>query len=125
MTLKDIFPLEGINDKTGHHIKKQRHHFANNALYTQSYGFSSSHVWMWELEHEEGIALKNWGFQIVVQKKIPESVLDSQEIKPVNPKGNQPWIVIGRTDAEAEAPILWSPDGKSWFTGKDPDAGNN
>ena len=106
-------------------IKDERHYFANKNPSTQSYGFSSSHVWMWELEHEEGIALKNWGFQIVVQKKIPESVLDSQEIKPVNPKGNQPWIVIGRTDAEAEAPILWSPDGKSWFTGKDPDAGKD
>ena len=125
ITLKDVCSLEGINDKTGHHIKKQRHHFADNALYTQSYGFSSSRVWMWELNHEEGRALKNWCFQIVMQRKTLESDLDIKEIKPVNPKGNQPWIFIGRTDAEAEAPILWQPDGKSWLIGKDPDAGNN
>ena len=76
--------------------------------YSQSYDFSRSHVWMWELDHKEGWMLKNWCFQIVVLKKTPESPLDSKEIKPNNPKGNQPWIFIGRT--EAEASILWPPD---------------
>ena len=73
---------------------------------------------MWELEHKEGWALKNWCFQTVVLEKTLESPLDCKEIKPVNPKGNQPWIFIGRTDAEAEAVILWLPDGKSWLIRK-------
>ena len=94
-------------------------------LYNQSYGFSSSYVWMWELDNKEGWALKNWCFQIVVLKKTLESPLDFKEIKPVNPKRNQLWIVIGRTDAEAEVPILWPPDVKSWFIGKDPDSGKD
>ena len=81
------------------------------------------HVWMWELDHKEGWVLKNWCFQIVVLEKTLESPLDSKEIKPVNPKRNQPWIFIGRTDAEA--PVLWPPDVKSWFIGKDPDAGKD
>ena len=84
-------------------------------LCSQSYGFSGSHVWMWDLEHKEGWVLKK-------TLKIP---LDSKEIKPVNHKGNQPWIFIGRTDAKAEAPIIWPPDVKSWLTGKDPDAGKD
>ena len=88
---------------------------------SQSYGFSSSHVWLWELDHKEGWALKNWCFWIVVLAKILESPLDCKEIKPVSPKGNQPWILTGRTDAEA--PILWPHDGKNWLIGKDPDAG--
>ena len=92
-------------------------------LYRQSCGFSSSHVEMWELDHKEGWAPKNWCFWTVVLEKTLESPLDWKEIKPVNPKGNQCWIFIGRTDAEAEAPIIWPPDGKSWLTGKDPDAG--
>ena len=82
-----------------------RHHFAGKGPYSQSYGFSSSHVQMWELDHKEGWVLKNWCFQIVVLQKTLESLLDCKEITPVNPKGNQPWIFIGRTDAEAEAPI--------------------
>ena len=86
----------------------------------QSSGFSSSHVWMWELDHKESWALKNWCFGIVVPEKTLESPLDSTETKLVNPKGNQPWILIGRTDAKAEALILWLPDAKSWLTGKDP-----
>ena len=77
---------------------------------------------MWELEHKEGWALKNWYFWIVVLEKTLESPLDCKEIKPVSPKGNQSWIFIGRTDAEAKAPTLWPPDGKSWLIGKDPDA---
>ena len=80
---------------------------------------------MLELDHQESWALKNWCFQTVVLEKSPESPLDSKEIKPVNPKGNQSWIFIGRTDAEAEAPILWPPDAKSWLFGKDPDAGKD
>ena len=82
-------------------------------------------IYRWELDHKEGWALKNWCFQTVVLKKTLESALDSKEIKPVNSKGNQPWIFIGRTDAEAEAPVLWPPNGKSWLIGKDPDAGKD
>ena len=86
----------------------------------QSYGFSSSHVWIWELEHKEGWALKNWSFWVVVLEKTLQSLLDCKEIQPVHPKGNQSWIFIGRTDAEAEAPILWLSNVKSWLTGKKP-----
>ena len=87
----------------------------------QSYGFSSRHGWMWELDHKEGWALKNWCFWTMVLEKILESPLDCEEIKPVNPKGYQSWVFIGRTDAEA--PVLWPPDQKNWLIGKDPDAG--
>ena len=93
--------------------------------FSQSYDFSSSRVWMWELDSKEGGVLKNWCFWTVMLEKTLESPLDSKEIKSVNPKGNQPWIFIGRTDAEAEAPILWPPDAKSWLFGKDPDAGKD
>ena len=91
----------------------------------QSYGFSSSHVWMWELDCKESWALKNWCLWTVVLEKTLESLLDSKEIQPVHPKGNQSWIFIGRTDAEAETPILWPPDAKSWVNWKDPDAGKD
>ena len=87
--------------------------------------FSSTHVQMWELDHKEGWAQKNWCFQIVVLKKTLESPLDCKEIKPVNSKGNQSWIFIGKTDAKAETPILWPPDAKNWLIGKDPDAGKD
>ena len=86
---------------------------------------SSSHVWMWEWDHKEGWVPKNWCFWTVVLELTLESPLDSKEIKPVNPKGNQPWTFIGKTDAEDEAPILWRPDANSWLTGKDPDAGKD
>ena len=92
--------------------------------YSQSYGFSCSHVQMWELDHKEGWASKNWCFRIVLEKTL-ESPLDSKEIEPVNPKGNQPWVFTGRTDAEAAVPILWPPDMKSWLIWKDPDAGKD
>ena len=106
------------------HIKKQRHHSVDKSQYSQSYGFSSSHVWMWEL-NQEGWVLKNWCFEIGVLEKTLESPLDSKEMKPITPKGNQSWIFTGRTDAEAEAPILWLPDAKSWLIVKDPDAGKD
>ena len=107
-------------DKPRQHIKKQRNYFTDKGPYSLSYGFSSSHVHMWELDNKKGWAPKNWCFWTVVLEKTLESPLDYKDIKPVNPKGNQPWIVIGRTIAKAEAPILWLPDGKSWLTGKDP-----
>ena len=94
-------------------MKKQRHHFANKGPYNQSYGFFCSRVWMWELDRKEDWESKNWCFWTVVLEKTLKSPLDSKEIKPVSPKGNQPWIFFGRTDAEAEAPILWPPNVKS------------
>ena len=112
-------------DKPRQYIEKQRHHFASKGPYSQDYGLSSSHVLMWELDHKEGWVLKNWFFQTVVLEKALESPLDSKEIKPVNPRGNQSWIFIGRTDAEAEALVLWLPDMKSQLIGKDPDDGKN
>ena len=103
----------------------QVNHFANKSPYSQSYGFPSSHVRMWELDHKEGWVPKNWCFRTVLLEKTLVSPLDSKEIKSIHPKGNQPWIFIGRTDAEAEVPILWPPDEKSQLTGKDPDAGKD
>ena len=107
-------------DKPRKHIKKQRHHIADKDLYSQSYGFSSGHVWTWKLDHRAGWAPKNRCFWTVVLQKTLESPLDSKEIKPVNSKGTQPWLFIGRTDVEAETPILWPPDVKSQLIGKDP-----
>ena len=106
-------------------FKKQRHYFANKGSFSQGYGFSSGHVWMWELDCEEGWGPKNWCFWTVVLEKTLESALDYKERKPINPKGNQPWIFTGRTDAEDEALIPWSPNVKSWLIGKDPDAGKD
>ena len=106
-------------------IKKQRHHFANKGPYSQSYGFSSNHVWMWKLDHKEDWPLKNWRFPTVVLEKTLQSPLDCKKIKPINPKGSQSWIFIGRTDAEVEAPTLWPRDAKSWLIGKDLDAGKD
>ena len=105
--------------------KKQSHHFANKGLSSQSYGFSSSHVYIWELDYKESWAPKNWCFWTVVLEKTLESPLDCKEIQPVHLKGNQSWIFIGRTDAEAETPILWSPDKKSLLIWKDPDVGKD
>ena len=118
MKRKNTYSL-GSYDKPRQHIKKQRHHFFP---YGQSYGFSSSHAWIWELDLKEGWAQKNWCFQTVVLKKTFESPLSSKKISPVSPKGNQPWIFTERTDSEAEAPILWPPDVKRGFFGKDTDA---
>ena len=99
--------------------------FANKGLSSQSYGFFSSHVWMWESDHKESWMPKNWCFWTVVLEKTLESPLHCKEIKPVNPKGNQSWIFIGRTEAEPETPILWPPDEKSWLIRKDPDSGKD
>ena len=104
-------------------MKKQRHPLADKGPHSQNYGFSSSHVQMWELDLKEGWLPKNWCFQTVVLEKTLESPLDSKEIKSINPKVNQPWIFIGRTDAEAL--ILWTSDVKSWLIGKDPDIGKD
>ena len=106
-------------------ILKSRYYFANKGLSIQSYGFSSSHVWMWDLDHKEGWVPKNWCFWTVVLEKTLESLLDCKEIQPIYPKGNQSWMFIGRTDAEVETPILWPHDAKNWLIGKDSDAGKD
>ena len=102
----------------------KRRDIANKGLSSQGYGFSSGHVWMWELDYKESWA-QNWCFWTVVLEKTPESPLECKEIKPVHPKGDQSWVFIGRTDVEAETPTLWPPHVKSWLIGKDPDAGRN
>ena len=118
-----LAPWKKSYDKSRQCIKNQRHHFVNKGRYSQSYGFSCSHVWIWVLDHKDARALKNWCFWTVMLEKTPEIPLDCKEIKAVNPKGNQSWIFIGGTDAEVVVPILWSP--VSWLTGKDPDAGKD
>ena len=121
MKLKKTFiPWKKSYDQARQHIKKQRYYFANKGLYSQSYGFSSSHIQMWELHHKESWVVKNWCFWTMVLEKTLESPSGCKEIIPVNPQGNQSWIFIGRTDAKAEAPILWPSDSKNWLTGKDP-----
>ena len=107
------------------HIKKQRHYFVYKGPSSQGYGFSSSHVWMLEVDCKESWALKNWCFWTVVLEKTLESPLDCKEIQQVHPKGHQSWVFIGRTDARAETPILWPPDTKSWLIWKGPDAGKD
>ena len=118
-----LAPWKKSYDKPRQGIKKQRRHFTDKEPGSQSYGFSISHVQMWELNCKEGWVLKNWCFWTVVLEKTLESPLDSKEIKPVNPKGIQPWIFIERIDAEAL--VLWPPDVKSCFNGKDCDAGED
>jgi len=125
MKLKDACSLEEGYYKPRQCIKKQSHHFANKGLYSQSYHISSSHVWMWELDHKEGWALKNRCFWTVVLEKTLESPLCCKEIQPVHPKGDQSWVFIGRTDVEVEPPILWPPDVKNWLIWNDPDAGED
>ena len=114
-----LAPWKESYDKPRQRIKKQRHHFDDKGTYGQNYGFNGSHVWMWKPDNKEGWVLKNWCFWTVVLEKTLESPLDSKEIKPVNPKANRSWIFIGRTDAEAEALILWPPNAKHRLTGKD------
>ena len=110
-----LAPWKKSYDRPRQRIKKQRHHFAYKGPYSQSYGFSNSHVQMWELDNKKGWVPKNWCLRPVVLEKTLESPLDCKEIKPVHPGGNQPWIVTGRTDVAAEAPILWPPGAKSWL----------
>ena len=107
------------------HIKKQRHYFANKGQSSQSYGFSSSPVWMWELDYKESWVPKNWCFWTVVLGETLESPLDCKEIQPVHSKENQSWIFIRRTDDEATTPIPWLPDTKNWLILKDSDAGKD
>ena len=121
--LKTLALWDKNYDQPRQYIKKQGHYFADKGPSSQSYGFSSSHIWMWELDYKESLALKNWCFWTVVLEKTLESPLDCKEIQPVNCKGNQSWIFIRRADTEVETPILWPPDVKNWLIGKDPDAG--
>ena len=120
-----LAPWKKSYDQPRQHIKKQSHYFANKGPLSQSYGFSNSHVWMWELDYKESWLPKNWCFWTVVLEKTLVYPLDCKEIQPVYPKGNQSWIFIGRTDAEAESPILWPNNVKNWLNGKDPDAGKD
>ena len=113
-----LVPWKKCYDQPRQHIKKQRHYFANKVVSNQSYVFSSSHIWMWELDYKESWLPKNWCFWTVVLEKTLENPSDFLEIQPVLPKGNQSWTVFGRTDAEAEAPILWPPDAKNRSFGK-------
>ena len=114
------FSRSVVSDSLRQHIKKQRHHFANKGPSSQSYGFSSSHVQMWELNHKEGWTPKNWCFRLVVLEKTLESFLDCEGIKPVHPKENQPEYSL-----EGLMLIIWPSDAKSWLTGKDSDAGKD
>ena len=118
-----LTPWKKCYNQTRQHIKKQRHYFANKDLSSQGYGFSSSPVWMWELDYKESGVQKNRRFWTVVLEKTLESPLDCKEILPVHSKGNKSWMLIGRTNSEAETAILWPPDAKSWLIGKDSDAG--
>ena len=120
-----LTPWKESYDHPRQHIEKQRHYFVNKGPSSQAYGFSCSHVWMWELDCEESWARKNWCFWTVMLEKTLESPLDCKEIQQVHSKGDQSWVFIGRTDAEAETTILWPPQAKSWLIGKDPDAGKD
>ena len=122
MKLKDAYSLE---ERPRQHIQKQRHYFANKGPSSQVYGFSSGHVWMWELDCEESWVPKKWCFWTVVLEKTLENPLDCSKIQPIHPKGNQSWVFIGKTDVEAETPILWLSDAKSWLIWKDPDSGKD
>ena len=119
---KTLTPWKESSDQHIQHIKKLRHYFASKGPSSQGYGFSHSHVWMWELDCEESWALKNWCFWTVVLEKALVSTLDCKEIQLVHPREDQSWMFTGRSDAEAETLILWPPDAKSWFIWKDPDA---
>ena len=115
-------PWKKSYDQPRQHIKKETRYFADKGSSSQSYGFSTRHVWMWELDYKESWALKNWWSWTEVLEKTLESPLDGKEIQPVHPKGNQSQIFIGRTDAEAETPIPWWPDAKNWLIWKDHEA---
>ena len=123
LVLRKRMKLAYLNNSTCYLLGRKV--VANKGLSSQSYGFSSGHVWMWELDYKESWALRNWYFWTVVLEKTLEGPLDCKEIQPVHPKGDQSWMFIGRTDAEAETPILQPPHAKSWLIGKDPDAGKD
>ena len=118
-----LAPWKTSYDQPRHHIKNERHYFANKGLSCQVYGFSSSHVWMWEMDYKESWALKNWCFWTVALEKTLKSPLDYKEIQLVDPNGNQSQIFTGKTNAEAEAPTLRPPVVKSWIIRKEPDSG--
>ena len=120
-----LTPWKESYDQPKQHIKKQRHYFVNKGPSSQGYGFSSSHVSMWDLDSKEIWAPKTWCFWTVVLEKTLESPLDCKEIQPVHPKGYQSWVFIGRTDVKVETAILWQPDVKSWLIWKDPNAGKD
>ena len=123
--IKRLTPWKESYDQPRQHIQKQRHYFVNKGPSSQAYGFSSGHVWMWDLDYKESWALKNWCFWTVVLEKTLESPLDCKEIQPAHPKEDQSWVFIGRIDVEAETPKLWPPDLKNWLIWKDPDAGKD
>ena len=125
MKLRNAAPWKKSYDQPRWHIQKQRHYFAYKGPFSQGYGFSSGHVWVWELDCEESWVPKNWCFCTVVLEKTLESPLDCKEIQPVHSEGDQSWVFFGRNDAKAETPVLWLPHVKSWLTGKDPDAGRD
>ena len=112
-------------DKRRQYVEKQRCYSANKGLYSQVYGLPSGQGWLWELDCQEGRVPRNWCLITMVLEKTPKRPLDSKEIKPVNLKGEQPWILTGRTDAKAEAPVFWSPDMNLWLTRKVPDVGKD
>ena len=120
-----LAPRKKSYDQLRWRILKQRYYFANKGPSSQSYGFSSHHVWMWELDYKESWVLKIWCFWTVLLKKTLEIPLGCKKIQPVHPKGNQSWICIGRIYAEAETPVLWPPHAKSWLIGKDSVAGRD
>ena len=120
-----LAPWKKSYDQPRQHIKKQRHYLTNKGLSSQSYGFSSSHVWMWELDYKESWTPKNWCFWTMVLEKTLERPLDCKEIQPIHSKGDQSWVFTGKTDTEAEISIPWPPDAKKLLIGKDPDAGKD
>ena len=107
--IKMLDPWKKSSDQSRQHIKKQRHYLVNKGPSSQGYGFSSGHVWMWDLDHKESWVPKIWCFWTVVLEKTLESPLDCKEIKPVHSEGDQPWDFFGRNDAKAETPVLWPP----------------
>ena len=120
-----LAPWKKSYEQPRQHTKTQRHYFPNKGPSSQSYGFSSSHVWMWELDYKESWARKNWCFWAVVLENTLGGPLDCKEIQPVHSKGDQPWVFLGRTHAKAETPVIWPPYAKNWLLGKDPDAGKD
>ena len=120
-----LTPWKESYDQLRQHIKKQKQYFANKSLSSQIYGFSSSHVWMWELDYKEILAQKNWCFWSVVLEMTLESPLDCKEIQSVHSKGDQSWVFFESNDAKTETPVLWPPHAKSWLIGKDSDAGRD